>query len=147
MRVSIIGLNETKDVLLLSKKEYDATQKAKLDDAKVFPPEGTCTFKYRVYDEAEYESRLSVVSMFIEEISLLEKENKSLNTENNNLKVEIDNSKLALIPNEHETVINEGLLENKEELNKDQIKEEQIIQPIKKHHGRPKGKKLYEGYD
>jgi hypothetical protein len=151
LQVKIIGLNEGKDTLLISKKEYDErikpNTKAELDKDKIhFPDEGYCTFRYQVYDEIEYTKRLSLVSMLLEEIDFWQKENNGLLEKTNTLNAEVNELKLALVPNESETVINEGF---KEEIDdgKGEVKEEKVEQPVKKRPGRPKGKKLYEGYD
>lgn len=151
MQVKIIGLNERKDTLLISKKEYDEwikpNTKAELDKDKIpFPDEGYCTFRYQVYDEIEYTKRLSLVSMLLEEIDFWQKENNGLLEKTNTLNAEVNELKLALVPNESETVINEGFKEDNND-GKEEIKEEKVEQPVKKRPGRPKGKKLYEGYD
>ena len=149
VRVRIIGLNEAKDTLLISKKDYDSiiNTKAELDKVKIpFPDEGYCTFKYQVCDEIEYAKRLSIVSMLLEETGVLQNENNVLLEKNNTLKVDINELKLASIPNENETVINEGFKEETDD-GKVDIQEEKTEPPVKKRPGRPKGKKVYEGYD
>ena len=155
MQVKIIGLNDRKDTLLISKKDYDelikSGAKAELDKLKIpFPDEGYCTFRYKICDEVEYAKiyakRLSIVSMLLEEISILQNENNVLLEKNNTLKVDINELKLALIPNENEAVITEGFKEENDDVKGD-INEENKEPPVKKRPGRPKGKKVYEGYD